>query len=98
MKVTTTKHKSGGGCKNITNIDRNLRPDKDIRVNDRLDISVKNDHDLHGAGNKRDSKTGRWLPRYGDKNVRDDSIQYNRARYKNNPMRKSLFCSPTHPQ
>lgn len=95
MKVTTTKLKSGGHIKNITDIDRNLRPDKDVRVNDRLDISVENDHDLYGAGKKRDSKTGRMLPRYGDKNVRDDSIQYDRARYKNNPMR-NLYSVAQH--
>ena len=87
MEIKSTMHKRGGVSKNLINLDRNVRPDKDMRTSDVLNTSVENDHSLYGAGPKRDPKTGRMLPRYGDKNIRDNSIEYDRARYKNNMMR-----------
>ena len=94
MEIKSTKHKRGGVSKRIINLSRDVRPDRDMRKSDRLDTSVKNDHSLYGAGLERDAKTGRMLPRYGDKNVRDNSIEYDRARYKNNIMR-SLYSVAT---
>ena len=88
MEIKTQKlKKQCGAFKRLVDIDRNVRPDKDMRKSDRLNTSVKNDNSMYGIGAKRDPKTGRMLPRYGEKNVRDDSIQYDRARYKNNPQR-----------
>ena len=92
MEVKSQKLKRGGTFKRIVGLDINARPDKDMRKSERLDTSVKNDHSLYGAGPKRDPKTGRMLPRYGDKNIRDNSIEYDRARYKNNMMR-NLYSS-----
>ena len=87
MEIISQKLKKGGTFKRIVGLDRNARPDKDMRTSNKLNTSVKNDHSVYGAGHKRDLKTGRMLPRYGDKNVRDNSIEYDRARYKNNAMR-----------
>ncbi len=87
MEIKTQKLNKGGSFKRLVSIDKTARPDKDMRKSDRLDASTKNDHSLYGAGPKRDPKTGRMLPRYGDKNVRDNSKQYDRARYKENYMR-----------
>ena len=95
MKVVTSKITKGGSFKRLVNVDRNARPDKDMRVSDRLNTSIEDDHSMHGGGLKRDPKTGRMLPTYGSKNVRDNSTQYDRARYKNDPLR-SLYSTATH--
>jgi hypothetical protein len=80
--------------KRLIDVDRDAVPEKDMRISDRLNYDIENDHGVFGAGAKRDPKTGRMLPRYGDKNVRDNSVQYDRARYKNDPKR-SLYASAT---